>query len=583
VAAASASALRLVLAGLVSISLGGIAAQGGDEATHSEYRVKYVAAGAVYLEGGRNVGLAEGVKLSVKRIEPVPADSGKGQPGPPEVIGQIRVTSVAQVSAVCEVISTKVEIQVGDIAYLEQDEAEALVEQSVLGGTREYPQVVTFTEGDPLDEEIRASLPRPPSPEINRARGRIGFEYGGLQSGGVFASNTTQVGLVLRADITRIGGTYWNLSGYWRGRLDSHSASLAQQSLNDLINRTYHMSLDYANPNSRWVAGFGRLYLPWASSLDTIDGGYVGRRVSDTTTVGLFAGSTPDPSSWDYTPNRHLAGTFVNFQGGSFDSMRYTSTFGVGISTVGWQAKRPFLFVENGIFYKRYLSIYQSAQIDRPSIQLPGTAPTTAFGLGRSFVTVTIQPTARLSFNINHNYFRDFPTFDPNLISTGLVDKLLFQGLSAGARFDITRNSSVYNSLGRSTRTGDSHSSWNQLYGFTVNQIWRTGVRGDVRYSTFNSTFGSGNYTAFSLSRNLGESLHWEVIAGQQDFVSPYSSDTRYRNLGFNLDWSPGSRFFLDSGFTRQNGNLQSYTQWYVGLGYRFDSLRRRRSAEAVK
>jgi hypothetical protein len=582
-AAASASALRLVLAGLVSISLGGIAALGGDEGSHSEYRVKYVAAGAVYLEGGRNVGLAEGVKLWVKRTKPVPTDAGKGQPGAPEVIGQIRVTSVAQVSAVCEVISTKAEIQVGDIAYLEEQDAEALAEQSVLGGTREYPQVVTFTEGDPLDEEIRASLPRPPSPEVNRARGRIGFEYGGLQSCGAFASNTTQLGLVLRADITRIGGTYWNLSGYWRGRLDSQSASPAQQSLNDLINRTYHMSLDYANPNSRWVAGFGRLYLPWASSLDTIDGGYVGRRVSDTTTVGLFAGSTPDPSSWDYSPNRHLAGTFVNFQGGSFDSTRYTSTVGVGISTVGWQAKRPFLFVENGIFYKRYLSIYQSVQIDRPSIQLPGARPTTALGLGRSFVTVTIQPTTRLSFNINHNYFRDYPTFDPNLISTGLVDKLLFQGLSAGVRFDITRNLSVYNNLGRSTRTGDSHSSWNQLYGLTVNQIWRTGVRGDVRYSTFNSTYGSGNYTAFSLSRNLGESLHWEVIAGQQDFVSPYSKDTRYRNLGFNLDWSPGSRFFLDSGFTRQNGNLQSYTQWYVGLGYRFDSLRHPRSAKTAK
>ena len=583
-AAASAPVWRLVLAGFVSINLGAIAAQGGDEGGHSEYRVKYVAAGAVYLEGGRNVGLADGVKLSVKRVKPVPTDAGKpGQPGPPEVIGQIRVTSVAEVSAVCEVLTTKDEIQIGDIAYLEEQDAEALAEQSLLGGTREYPQVVAFTEGDPLDEEMRESLPRPPSPQVNRARGRIGFEYGGLLSGGSFASSTTQLGLILRADITRINGTYWNLSGYWHGRLDTQSASPAQQSLNDLINRTYTMSLNYANPNSRWVAGFGRLYLPWASSLDTIDGGYVGRRVSDTATVGVFAGSAPDPTSWNYSPNRHLAGTFVNFQSGSFDSTRYTSTVGIGISTVGWADKKPFLFVENGIFYKRYLSIYQSAQIDRPSIQLPGAAPVTSFGLGQSFITVMIQPTTRLSFSINHNYFRDYPTFDPNLVSTGLVDKLLFQGLSAGARFDITRNFSIYNDLGRSSRTGDSHSSWNQLYGFTVNQILRTGVRGDVRYSTFNSTYGSGNYTAVSLSRNLGESLHWEVLAGQQNFRSPYTRDTRYRNFGFNLDWSPGARFFLDSGFTRQNGNLQSYTQWYVGIGYRFDSLRQPRSAKAAK
>ena len=41
------------------------------------------------------------------------------------------------------------------------------------------------------------------------------------------------------------------------------------------MNRTYLMSLSYINPDSHWTAGIGRLYLPWASSLETIDGAYV--------------------------------------------------------------------------------------------------------------------------------------------------------------------------------------------------------------------------------------------------------------------------------------------------------------------
>ena len=40
---------------------------------------------------------------------------------------------------------------------------------------------------------------------------------------------------MLRADITRIGGTYWNLSGYWRGKIESRS-SAGQATLQDLIN-----------------------------------------------------------------------------------------------------------------------------------------------------------------------------------------------------------------------------------------------------------------------------------------------------------------------------------------------------------
>jgi hypothetical protein len=43
----------------------------------AEYRVKYVAAGAVYLEGGRNLGLVEGMKLLVKHPPQAPSDQAR--------------------------------------------------------------------------------------------------------------------------------------------------------------------------------------------------------------------------------------------------------------------------------------------------------------------------------------------------------------------------------------------------------------------------------------------------------------------------------------------------------------------------
>ena len=381
--------------------------------------------------------------------------------------------------------------------------------------------------------------------------------------------------MVLRADITRIGGTYWNLSGYWRGKLEQHSSTV-QPSLQDLINRTYHLSLTYDNPGSHWVAGFGRLYLPWANSLDTIDGGYFGRRLAKTVTAGLFAGSTPDPTSWDYNPNRRIAGTFLSFEGGSFDNVHYISTMGVAVSTLGWKIDRPFVFFENTVSYKHYFSIYHALQADQPRAGTP-QAPAPGAGISRSYLTVRFQPHPRLAFDFNHNYFRDIPTFDPNLIGTGLVDKLLFQGFSAGVRVEPVRHYFFYVNLGRSNRTGDTKPSLNQLYGFTVDRIWRTGVRADLRYSKFDSSFARGTYRALSLSRTLGEDLRVEVMAGDQSLVSPFTKVTSSRFLMTSLDANLGTHYFVQGGFTAQRGVQLAYNQWYVTLGYRFDNRMRRR------
>ena len=80
------------------------------------------------------------------------------------------------------------------------------------------------------------------------------------------------------------------------------------------MNRTYQIGLFYANPKSPWRFGVGRLILPWASSLGAIDGGYAARKVSRKVTVGMFAGTNPDPTQWNYAPNRQTVGSFVNYR-----------------------------------------------------------------------------------------------------------------------------------------------------------------------------------------------------------------------------------------------------------------------------
>jgi hypothetical protein len=471
------------------------------------FRVKYVTQDTAYLEGGRAAGLSEGMKLVVRESAAgdaiaTPADN-LGENG----IAELEVISVAETSSVTNIVEPKRPVRVGDLAYLSAQDQEALVQRDALSATRKYPTVISFSEGDTLDDEAREEVPKPPLPSVNRARGRIGVDYMGMMTHDGSGSANSNLGLVVRTDITRLNGTYWNLSGYWRGRLNSRTSN-SQPTLQDLINRTYHLSMTYDNPNSAWVAGFGRLYLPWANSLDTIDGGYFGRRIHEGTTLGIFAGSTPDPTSWSYNPDRRIGGAFINFEGGDYDGMHYTSTSGIGLSTLKWTLDRPFLFLENGFSYKHVLSIYQSLQADSPRGN-PPEQPSPGPGIGRSFTTVRLQPHPRVEFSLNHTYFRDLPTFDPALIGTGLLDKYLFQGFSAGARVEVLKQIWLYTDLGRSNRTGDASTSLNQMYGITFGKLPWLGIRADARYSRFSSVLGQ-----FSQSK-CTEQVVQEKLTGQ--------------------------------------------------------------------
>jgi hypothetical protein len=543
-------------------------------AAHPDFRtafkVKYVAAGTAYIDGGRSAGLSEGMKLVV-RDTPTGAVHGAADGNADHIIAELEVTSVAEASAVSDVHTPKRDLKPGDLAYLSSQDVQGMVAQSTLSATRKYPTVISFTEGDTLDEEARVQVPRPPMPSVNRARGRIGVDYMGTSFHGSTAGSNTNIGLVARLDMTRIGGTYWNASGYWRGRLTANNYT-GNATIQDLLNRTYHLSMTYDNPNSPWVAGFGRMYLPWATSLDTLDGGYFGRRVGHAATMGVFAGSTPDPTSWSYSPDRRIGGVFVNFEGGSYDSLRYTSTSGMALSTLKWKVDRPFVFFENGIYYKRYVAIYDSMQADSPVGYKAGGSP--GAGISRNFLTVRYQPHERIEFDANYTYFRDLPTFNEALVSTSLLDKYLFQGFSGGVRLGVLKTVWVYTNLGKSNRSGDTSASLNELYGLTFDRLPWIHVRADGHYARFNSSFGNGTYESISLSRSMGDNFRLELLGGQQNFVSPLSSNSNSKFVTSNVEMNMGLHYFIQGGFTVSRGLTQSYDQWLFSIGYRFDSRR---------
>ncbi len=543
----------------------------------SVFHVKYVADDAVYLDAGRNADLQEGMKLSV--IQPPPdgvLSDGVRFRGYAHV-AELNVISVADSSAVCDVISSSGELKVGQFAFL----APASVEDRHLAeSAREaenYPIVVAFTDGDPLDAEVRDTQNNVLNPEsriVGTMRGRFGFSYGGIQESGM---NSTQIGLMIDADMTHIAGTYWNFNGYWRGNLiNSTSSSPGQSSatVSDLINRTYQLGFTYASPYSPSVIGVGRVYLPWAPSLSTIDGGYYGRKMNHLLTIGTFAGSTPDPTSWSYNPDQQIAGTFASVEYGDFDHLHLRSTAGLAVTSIAWRVARQFAFFENNFNWKRNLSFYNSTQVDaaRTSPLVGGGSNPT--GVSQSYSSIHYQPIPLVNFGLNYNFFRQLPTFDPVLIGTGLLDKYLFTGLSGDVRLTLPKQIGLYASLGQSKTTTDIKSSLNQAYGISFGNIWRTGLLFDAHYSKFDSDFGSGQYESISVSKSLSEALHLQFLAGIQKFNSPLSANTNANFINSVIDYSFARRYFLEGVFGWYQGTTLNYNQWSTVFGYRFGGLR---------
>jgi len=84
----------------------------------SVYRIKYVSDASLYIDAGRNADLQEGMKLSLINPPPDGAASDGVRFRGYEHIAELRVISVADASAVCEIVSANGEIKVGQLAWL---------------------------------------------------------------------------------------------------------------------------------------------------------------------------------------------------------------------------------------------------------------------------------------------------------------------------------------------------------------------------------------------------------------------------------------------------------------------------------
>ena len=146
---------------------------------HDRYHVKFVAEGVVYLDGGRAVGLAEAHETDGPP-RPGHRRQGHGRGGgrTGSALGGRDLGGLRDQ-----------ERQGDDPApatspTCRHEDAQTLQMLRTGASSRKYAQVVTFTRATRSTKRRAEYMPHPKLEEVNRVRGRIGFEYNSIRDGG---------------------------------------------------------------------------------------------------------------------------------------------------------------------------------------------------------------------------------------------------------------------------------------------------------------------------------------------------------------------------------------------------------------
>jgi hypothetical protein len=179
------------------------AEQTDSRAKPSVFHIKYVSESSLYIDAGKNADLQDGMKLSVIELPPDGVVNDGIRFRGYLHVAELNLVSVADTSAVCDIISTNSELKIGQLAFLTPNSIEDRHLAENAREAEDYPIMVSFTSGDPIEQEFRSTKVNPELTEspVGTMRARFGFSYGDIREGGM---NSSQLGMMYLLEFQRL-------------------------------------------------------------------------------------------------------------------------------------------------------------------------------------------------------------------------------------------------------------------------------------------------------------------------------------------------------------------------------------------
>ena len=371
-------------------------------------RVIYVTGGSVYVDAGREQGIAVGDTLEVLR---------EGA-----VVARLRVAFVSTGKASCDTLRTQGGIRVGDPVRYSARPVEPSPEQPAAGADS------ARAGAGPVP--IRAAPGGAPKRRTPPVRGRVGVGLVNVPGAGG-APGYTQPSLSLRLDGSAAYGAPMDFSIDVRGHRTYRGGA------SDGVTRVYRLSTAVRDASGNRRLSVGRQPLPVSSSAGLFDGG-LGQIGGARWAVGVFSGLEPDPAAYDFSTRIVQSGAFAQWRSAPASTRRWSATLGFLDSRDRGSPSRDFAFLQASWMSRRaFATVSQEVDVNASWKRALGDP---AVSLTSTFATARLQATPRLSLHAGFDNRRNVRLYRDRETPVTEFDDRYRQGGWLGASVDPRSN-----------------------------------------------------------------------------------------------------------------------------------------------
>ena len=502
--------------------------------------IKYISKEAVYIDAGKNQGLAVGDTLRLYRAN--------------KLIAFILVKSAASSSAACTVLRAAEKPQIGDVVKLPSKAVTA----------RPAP-----TPGQRQKAREAQRRTQTASSNTNRIRGYLSAQSYWQQDGSGTTFSSVQPSLSGRLKIQNIAGSGIEFRMRQRSRLYERTASqLYPDGESEWQHRIFEMSLVYSASDVPWEFGAGRVYSPHIRGIGLIDGVHIARQIDQNVRIGFAAGKDPDPQTAAFDANRSKFGAFVAFESGSYDRQKLATTIAYAGSHDGGMINREFIYLQNNYWRSRRFSIYQSIEIDLNRDwrkQAAGKSVTFSNFYLTAHMTINNSVSANLSVDARKNPYTLSTINTPD----SLFDDATRKGVSGGVSVTPAQNMRTGANVSLRFPENGLHPIISSNFYYQIRQFPLRGHAIAFRLSFLRTEFTNAYRPMLDYRLPLQRRLNVSFNTGAYLYDTPGMMTSSYY-FGLRADYSFFRHYFLAASYRQYLDKRNQSKQIFVDLGLNF-------------
>lgn len=494
-----------------------------DAAAGEAPAINYVSADAVYVNVGRRAGLVTGASIAVLR-------GGKQ-------IGYLEAVHVSSHSASCRVVEQKSGFKAGDRVMFERVETAAPVEPAM--------------EKRPAQRDRRRRV----GSTRNRLRGYLAFQHMWVQDlSGSNRGSSLQPALSARLVVANVLGTEARLNFRHRSRMNYRP----QSGERDWSHRLTELAVRHGNAAEGPVVGFGRMVVDEVHGLGYVDGAVFSVQVSPHYRVGVVGGLEPNPVDMRVQTGSRKFGSFVNWQGGSYESSRLSLTTALSGSYVDGLVDREFGYLQATYSYTSLVYLYQSIEVD-VNRHWRKDANGSRLSFSNFLFSANANPTSFLALDASYDARKNFHDYNTFETPDSLFDNNTYSGYGGGMSIDLPHNIQIRGNSG--VRFRGTTEETNRYYSIsaTARHLPLPGHHFSARWSVSRTRYVTGYRPTFTHRFPVGRKLRLKAGAGAYRYTQgTITNDSWFVEGGAYYTF--GKRYYV-SGDMRQyiGGSVDSF------------------------